>query len=259
MPNTNLFSGTAHYYARYRPPYPDPLLSDLLSMTVGQHARLLLDLGCGTGEVAIPLSSHFAQVTAVDIEPQMVAQGQAKATDLGITNIDWAVASAEETPVPGDCDLITVGAAFHWMDRELLAKRFYDVLRPGHAVAVLGTSSSPWSGTASWHSAALEVIHSYLGPRRRAGSGHYTVEKTHEDYLRPVGFNVSMHEYPAEHTWTADEFIGYLYSTSFVGAVPLGDVREQFERDMRAALLGYSKGGRYTETLEFYFVLALKP
>lgn len=46
----------------------------------------------------------------------MVAVGNARAAREGIGNISWSVGMAETADLaPGSADLITAGAAFHWM------------------------------------------------------------------------------------------------------------------------------------------------
>ena len=74
----DLFAGTAEYYARYRPRYPDQLLDDIRALVGDGQFECLVDWGCGTGEVAIPLSRTFSQVTAVDFDSEMVAVAKTK-------------------------------------------------------------------------------------------------------------------------------------------------------------------------------------
>lgn len=50
--------------------------------------KRLLDLGCGTGNITIPLAQKGYQITAVDKSAEMLAQAQAKSTALGLS-IDW--------------------------------------------------------------------------------------------------------------------------------------------------------------------------
>jgi hypothetical protein len=59
---SDLYAGAAEYYERYRPSYPPQLLARLVEKVgVSGHGRLL-DLACGTGQVAFGLCSHFEQV-----------------------------------------------------------------------------------------------------------------------------------------------------------------------------------------------------
>jgi 2-polyprenyl-3-methyl-5-hydroxy-6-metoxy-1,4-benzoquinol methylase len=72
----DLYRGTALHYDRYRPPYPKALLDDLLQRSSVTGRGRLLDLACGTGQLALPLARSFAEVYAVDQESEMVAFGE---------------------------------------------------------------------------------------------------------------------------------------------------------------------------------------
>jgi hypothetical protein len=64
---SDLFAGTAEYYARYRLPYPGTLIEDLVGRAGLTGERRLLDLPSRTGEVALalrPSSTAAASGTA---------------------------------------------------------------------------------------------------------------------------------------------------------------------------------------------------
>jgi ubiquinone/menaquinone biosynthesis C-methylase UbiE len=61
----------------------------------------VLDVGAGTGNVAIAAARRGALVTAVDITPHQVRLGTERSATEGV-DIDWAVADAETLPVPDD-------------------------------------------------------------------------------------------------------------------------------------------------------------
>ena len=68
--------GTAGYYDRYRPRYPAGLMRRLVDEAGVTGGGRLLDLACGTGQVALGLSSYFEEVWAVDQEADMVRGGR---------------------------------------------------------------------------------------------------------------------------------------------------------------------------------------
>jgi len=68
----DLYQGSAGYYDRYRLPYPDAMIADLVRRAGVSGRGRLLDLACGTGQLAFPLRRWFAEVWAVDSEPDMV-------------------------------------------------------------------------------------------------------------------------------------------------------------------------------------------
>jgi len=60
----DLYRGTAQFYDRFRPPYPDTLFADLRARLPVTGRGRLLALACGTGQVAVPLAPHFVQPLA---------------------------------------------------------------------------------------------------------------------------------------------------------------------------------------------------
>lgn len=48
----DLYRGTAWYYDRYRLPYPEAMLADLVRRAGVSGQGRLLDLACGTGQLA---------------------------------------------------------------------------------------------------------------------------------------------------------------------------------------------------------------
>lgn len=92
----DLYRGTAAYYDRFRVPYPQALIDDLLGRAeVGGEGRLL-DLACGTGQISFAMHRSFGEVWAVDQEPEMIEFAQKKATEAGVRNITFVTSSAEE-------------------------------------------------------------------------------------------------------------------------------------------------------------------
>ena len=96
---TDLFAGTAGYYARYRPGYPAAVLDRLRAVFGLDGTGRLLDLGCGTGELARPLHADFEQAVGIDISPEMVAEARRQSARAGIANVRWLCLPAEEISV----------------------------------------------------------------------------------------------------------------------------------------------------------------
>jgi SAM-dependent methyltransferase len=254
--SSGLFTGTASSYADFRPPYPRELL-DLLVASAPGHDRLV-DLGCGTGELARPLARAFAEVVAVDSEPDMVALGAARAAEEGTSNITWLVGKAEATHLaPESADLITVGSAFHWMDRELVLRQAQTGLVRLGSFAVAG-SNSTWTGKEPWQQLIVSVMEKFIGPKRRAGDGEFRrPAERHEVVMARSGFSdVVQHEFLIPHTWTLNGILGYLKSTSFASRAVLGDRADEFDRLLADELLAFNPDGTYSEKLPFYALIA---
>jgi len=258
----DVFAGTSSFYAAYRPAYPPELLDHLVERLPADAppGSRLVDLGAGTGELAVPLSHHVDEVWAVDVSAEMVEWGRRKATAAGRENIRWITTAAEDLTVPdATVDLVTIGAAFHWMDKRLVCGNVLRWLRPGGTLAVTGPNST-WAGTETWQQLAIAVIGRWLGEKRRAGSGAFRAQERHEVTMAGLGFqDVRELEFPVELTWTLDNFVGYLYSSSYASHRVLGDRREAFEADLRRTLLGHDPSGVYTETLRFSCIVGVRP
>ena len=71
------FRSTGWHYARFRRGYPDAVF-ELLRQKFGLDGTgRLLDLGCGTGQLAMPLAREFEEVVAMDPEPEMLSEAVA--------------------------------------------------------------------------------------------------------------------------------------------------------------------------------------
>ncbi len=78
----------------------------LLREVTGGGAGRVLDAGCGTGRVALELARRGHQVTGVDVDPSMLAEARAQATDERLA-VDLV-----EGDLAGLGDLLAAGAAY---------------------------------------------------------------------------------------------------------------------------------------------------
>ncbi|MDP9103239.1 MAG: methyltransferase domain-containing protein, partial [Pseudomonadota bacterium] len=79
------FAGTAAFYQRYRLGYPDRLLARVAGLAGLKPGDAVLDLGCGTGMLAMGFARAGMAVTAMDPEPDMLAATRAAADAAGLT------------------------------------------------------------------------------------------------------------------------------------------------------------------------------
>ena len=216
----DLYKGTAAYYDRFRLPYPPALLDDLLRRAqIGEGARLL-DLACGTGQIAFPLHRQFAEVWAVDQEAEAVEFARSKALRQGVDNIRLIAERAEDLQA-GDAtfDLIAIGNAFHRLPRRAVAKNAYRWLKPGASIALLW-GGAPWDGRSRWQLAFAELIQRWIeraGATDRVPRGleRALEEAPQQDVLAAAGFDVvGKYEFVTPHAWTIESLAGFTFSTS---------------------------------------------
>lgn len=247
---TDLYRGTAPFYDRYRPAYPEALLDDLRHRLRVSGSGRLLDLACGTGQIAIPLARHFGEVWAVDQEEESVAYGRANAEAGGISNIAWVTGSAESAELDGPFDLIAIGNAFQRLNRQVVAERMYSWLRPGGGVALLW-GATPWAGARPWQRAMGELLELWVAKtsatdRVPAGWEAAMDRDPHELVLRRAGFDsVERFEFSVRQTWTVETLTGFVYSTSFLNREVLGDRLAAFEQDLAERLVASVPEGTF--------------
>lgn len=259
--DSTLFDGAPYYYSRYRPKYPPELYDQLVHGFNLNGTGRLLDLGCGTGLISLAFRHHFEQIIGLDPDPAMLAEAQREANAVNAKNITWLEQSAEQIGSNlGTFKLITIGRAFHWMDRPLVIERSYELLESGGGLVLLTThGEDPWLDQTPWKQSALAVVKKWLGERRRAGQGWWVdPDPSHAELLARSSFPLqTLYEATYEQTWTIDSFIGYLYSTAFCLRSFLPDP-ETFETELRETLLAINSTGQFTETITATALAALK-
>jgi ubiquinone/menaquinone biosynthesis C-methylase UbiE len=80
---------------------------DLLSRLAGRAPRRVLDVGCGTGFLALRFAELGHTVTGIDLSPQMIDRARRKAEQAG-QQIDFRVGDAAALDYPDEAyDLVT--------------------------------------------------------------------------------------------------------------------------------------------------------
>jgi SAM-dependent methyltransferase len=250
-----LFDGAAAHYRYGRPPY-SPQLEAALAGELGlDGSGRLLDGGCGPGILTVRLAHLFEHAVGLDPDAAMLAEGRRAAEALGITNIRWVEAVAEDLPeaAPGPYRLITFGQSFHWTDEARVAEAVYDMLEPGGALALIvhtveGRPAPPSPGPPPIpHDEIRALVEKYLGPKQRAGQG-FTPVRNHrfEDVLIRTRFgaprSIFVPGIPDLLRDTESVLAGY-FSMSSSAPHLFGDRAEDFAREVRELLASRSPEG----------------
>ncbi len=104
----------------------------------------MVDLGTGTGAVALPLARRGHDVIGVDVAEAQLREAARTAGDLPVR---WVCAPAEATGLPsGQTDVVVAGQCWHWLERPRAATEAMRLLRPGGDMLIAHLDWLPQKG-----------------------------------------------------------------------------------------------------------------
>lgn len=235
--------GTADYYARYRRGYSESLIDALVDRFALTVADVALDLGCGTGQLAIPLARHVQAIIGMDPEPDMLAQAEKAARASGSSNTLWVLGSDEDLgsvrSLIGDGVLgaVTIGNAIHWMDHERLFTAVRPMLRSGGGLAVIANGTPLWQQDSEPSRALRRALELWLSTTLTSCCGTDRESRSvYAESMRAAGFDVT--EIVSEYSGELDleHIVGGVYSAMSADQLPAPDRREAFAAHIAQAL-----------------------
>lgn len=233
-----------------RPPYPPAFFREVAQRLAFGKQHALIDLGTGPGLLALGFAPYVGRIVGVDPEPAMLAAADkaAKHTSQAFTLI---AGKAEDLPDDiGGFDVVTIGRALHWMDREATLARLEQLVVPDGVILVCASFSAT-DGRNPW-------LDDYNTTRRtwskeslwsEAGSG----ARTHRDL---AGFFAGTRFHAADvirvetsHEVSVRDLARRVLTFSSSSPDVLGDKVEAMLRDVEQRLLPLSRDGHLTEVV----------
>lgn len=155
-----------------------------------------LDVGAGTGLLALPLAERVDWVWAIDISPAMIECLSRRALEAGLDNVQTAVVSATGLPLAdGSIDLATSNYCFHHLGaagKRAALVELHRVLKPGGRLVFADMMFALTPATRRDRMVIASKVRSLL---RRGPAGLWRLAKTSFRILTFAG------ERPAPTSW----------------------------------------------------------
>lgn len=149
-----VFGELAEEYARFRPTYPDDAVAWL-----SLDARVVAELGSGTGQLTGRLLDRGVAVHAIDADPRMLALLRRDHPSAHAHH-----ATADNIPLPDDSvDAVLSADAWHWFPAESTVAEVRRILRPDGWLGLVWNVPTPRS---DWE---LELAG--IDPDKKAAAG----------------------------------------------------------------------------------------
>jgi len=125
------FGRAANSYAEHRLGFPASMYARLAVEGLLKAGMAHIDVGTGTGALALSTTMMGLKSVGLDIDPDMLAAARKLAKESGLRT-SYNEASAEDTGAEdASQDLVTAGQCWHWFNRPKAATEAHRILKPG--------------------------------------------------------------------------------------------------------------------------------
>ena len=206
-----LFDRSAEEYDVVRPGYPEELIEDLIDTSAVPDGGAILEIGCGTGQLTVPLAERGYEITAVELGREL--SRLAAANLAAFPNAAVVCADFEGWDVePCAYDLVVSAQAFHWIEPAIGYPKVHTALRPGGCLALIWNL---YPGCDAPVHRALDEVYRTCVPRLAGTTGRRSLEARVERTVREIVASglfgaPDVRRYPWTRTYATAEYLKLL-------------------------------------------------
>lgn len=231
------------FYHKYRRGYPPAVIDALVDAFTLTSDDIVVDLGCGTGQLTLPLGQHVRAVIGIDPEPDMLARARSAASERRITNASWLLGADTDMAALGallggqSIGAVTIGQALHWMDPPSLFRTLRRLVRTAGGVAIVANGTPLWLQDNPWSHSLRAFLERWLNSKLTATCGtSKTDQRRYREQLTSAGFEV--HQLSVDYTseLNLEQLVGGVYSALSLPQLPPPGERPGFAEQIGDAL-----------------------
>jgi trans-aconitate methyltransferase len=253
----------AGFYHQYRRGYP-PAVIDTLTGAFGlTSSDVVIDLGCGTGQLTLPIARRVHAVAGMDPEPDMLARARQAAAIQEVTNASWVLGADADIPALAallgnrGAGAVTIAQALHWMRYRELIPALVPLLRPGGGIAVISNGTPMWLHDSAWSRALRSFLEQWMGTRPTSTCGTDDAsQQRYRDTMTDAGLDVTETRYDYTDELDLDHLVGGVYSALPAQRLPPPDQRIAFADQIRRAVAPHAP---FTEPVPVRMLLGRRP
>ena len=130
------FDAVADAYDSYRPAPPIEVVDAVIASSNLHRGSRVLEIGCGTGQLSVPLAEHGVDLVAIELGSHLAALARRNLDEFPNARVE--VSAFEDWQLPTyKFDALVCASAFHWLDPAIRFSKSAEALLPAGSLTIL--------------------------------------------------------------------------------------------------------------------------